>query len=197
MPNLCIYDDAIFGMDVTNMDELLRKAQINRDIFIKAFSSVVWLPGSGNADDLNSVLKQKMSEIISRYSVGLSADIGIGAQEELKYLRGADIPGGQSFVGYNADMILPLGDRKKIFIEIEFRDFANLCSDLIKFQIGYNAGTLAMGILLIGERKALNISLAAPGFNRALKLLEWLNPSYPLWLISISTTPKANNIIEL
>lgn len=197
MPNLCVYDDAIFGMDQEKMDELLHKAQINRDIFIDSFSSVVWSPGSGNADDLNNVLKQKMSENISKYTTRLSADIGVGAQEELQYLWGVDIPRGQSSVRYNADMILPLGEKQRIFIEIEFRDFANLCQDLIKFQIGYNAGTLAMGILVIGERKALNISLAAPGFNRASKLLEWLNPSYPIWLISISTFHKANNVVEL
>ncbi|MEI6815553.1 MAG: hypothetical protein WCL14_02995 [Bacteroidota bacterium] len=78
------------------------------------------------------------------------------------------------------------GKKERIFFELEFRP--NVEKDLIKFQIGFNNGRLALGVLIVAlDRDTINPSYTTmPQYNKVKNLIDELKPLYPLLLIGIS-----------
>ena len=74
-------------------------------------------------------------------------------------------------------------DGSRAFVEIEFRP--NVEKDLIKFQIGANCNTLAIGILVLAmSRNDINPGYTTmPEYEKFLRVIEELGPNYPVLLL--------------
>lgn len=79
----------------------------------------------------------------------------------------------------------PQGE-SRIYVEVEFRP--NVEKDLIKFQIGYNAGRLAAAVLILAiDRNRINPKYTTmPEFSKFAQVIEELRPVYPLLLVGIA-----------
>jgi hypothetical protein len=85
-----------------------------------------------------------------------------------------------------ADLVIGLGSgNAKVFFEVEFRP--NVEKDLVKFQIGYNTGSLAVAVLILAlDRTAINARYTTmPEFDKFQRVIGELAPTYPLLLIGI------------
>lgn len=73
----------------------------------------------------------------------------------------------------------------KVFFEVEFRP--NVEKDLVKFQIGHNAGSLAAAVLILAlDRSAINPRYTTmPEFAKFERVIAELAPTYPLLLCGI------------
>ena len=71
----------------------------------------------------------------------------------------------------------------RVFVELEFRP--NVEKDLVKFQIGSNAGTLAAAVLIVtSDRNSVNPSYTTmPEFAKFVRIIDALQPAYPLLLL--------------
>ena len=76
-------------------------------------------------------------------------------------------------------------DEKGVYFEIEFRP--NVEKDLVKFQIAWNRGRLAVAVLILAlDRNALNASYTTmPEFGKVHRIVTELRPPYPLILVGI------------
>lgn len=84
----------------------------------------------------------------------------------------------------NADLALGFQyDGSRIFFELEFRP--NVEKDLVKFQIGANAGSLAVGVLILTlDRNTVNPSYTTmPEFGKFERVISELAPTYPLLMV--------------
>lgn len=106
-----------------------------------------------------------------------------------------------------ADLALVMqGYQPRIFVEVEFRP--NVEKDLVKFQIGYNEGTLAAAVLVLAERrKDVNLGYTTmPEFRKFVEVVDRLRPPYPLLMLGLrgirlpsveNTENEASSIAEL
>jgi hypothetical protein len=86
-----------------------------------------------------------------------------------------------------ADLALGMaGSNHNIYFEIEFRPSVE--KDLINFQIGYNCGRLAAGVLILAnDRNSINSSYQSmPEFRNFVQVIKEFRPSYPLLVIGFS-----------
>ena len=72
-----------------------------------------------------------------------------------------------------------------LFVEMEFRP--NYERDLLKFQIGASEGTLAAAVLVLSiDPKSIDAAVATlPTYDAVTRVVEALNPSYPLLLVGL------------
>ena len=84
-----------------------------------------------------------------------------------------------------ADLVFgdPSGTRG--FVEVEFRP--NVEKDLIKFQIGHNAGRLAVAVLLVAlDRRQINPSYTTmPEYTKVVRVVTELHIGYPLVVVGV------------
>ncbi len=80
----------------------------------------------------------------------------------------------------------PADGRSGAYFELEFRP--NVEKDLVKFQIGFNTGRLAVAILILAnDRRLINPQYTTmPEFGKFEQVIEELKPGYPLLLVGIS-----------
>jgi hypothetical protein len=71
----------------------------------------------------------------------------------------------------------------RVYVEIEFRP--NVEKDLVKFQIGANAGSLAAAVLILTtDRTSVNAAYTTmPEFAKFERVIDELRPAYPLLLL--------------
>ena len=96
-----------------------------------------------------------------------------------------------------ADLAKTRSPRKdRIFVEVEFRP--NIEKDLVKFQIGWNAKTLGVAVLVVAiDRKTINGKYATmPEYDKVLRIVEALNPQYPLLLIGVNGKMASRNRVR-
>jgi hypothetical protein len=72
-----------------------------------------------------------------------------------------------------------------LFVEMGFRP--NYERDLLKFQIGASEGTLAAAVLVLSiDPKSIDATVATlPTYDAVTRVVEALNPSYPLLLVGL------------
>jgi hypothetical protein len=82
----------------------------------------------------------------------------------------------------------------RLYCEIEFRP--NVEKDLVKFQIGANAGTLGVALLIVAlDRNSINRAYTTmPEFRKYAKVIAELRPSYPLLLVGIDGTYRPDPV---
>ena len=80
----------------------------------------------------------------------------------------------------------------RVFFEVEFRP--NVEKDLVKFQIGANAETLILGVLILAiDRNNINPRYKTmPEFSKFTRVIDELRPSYPLLMLGFRGTREAS-----
>ena len=78
--------------------------------------------------------------------------------------------------------------KRRIYFEIEFRP--NYEKDLVKFQIGQNAGLLAAAVMVVAiDRRTINpqppLYPSMPEYRSVVNVVRQLAPSYPLLVVGV------------
>jgi hypothetical protein len=80
---------------------------------------------------------------------------------------------------------------QRLYFEIEFRP--NVEKDLVKFQIGANAGQLAAAVLILTvNRSCVNAAYSTmPEFSKFERVIDELRPQYPLLMLGFAGEHRA------
>lgn len=125
------------------------------------------------------------------YGAGLAEDIKQYLErtlprEGLRALRNGASAAYSHSLKEHADFALIHDQTNKgIFFEIAFRHRYE--RDLLKFQIGYNEGSLAAAVMVLAvEPKTIESAFATiPPYDAVLKMVSAIQPTYPLVVIGL------------
>lgn len=131
-------------------------------------------PGRGNRQGYQQYLAR---ELEAGFRQWLVADAG-GSEAPRRYSPN---------LGEVADVAVAHPDAAgRLFVEVEFRP--NFEKDLVKFQIGWNSGSLAVAVLVVALSRAdINAAYTTmPEYAKVLRTVRELRPQYPLYLVGVT-----------
>ena len=140
-------------------------------------------------EQLRAALQACCHPGVPRPGIGFQLDLGPSLQKHLSSSLAVDgirtvSTRYSSNLNENADLAFGRDyNGPRVFFELEFRP--NVEKDLVKFQIGANAGALAAAVLILAaDRKCVNPAYTTmPEFAKFARVITELQPTYPLLML--------------